>query len=315
MAKVVILEGPDGSGKTTLAKSLVERGWEYRHEGLPPGNVSIVSHYLKILMDSLESPNNVVHDRLWLGERIYGPICRGVDLLTETGETLFDRLESSRMIQQYICIPNWETVKENHQKKTNDYVKSTDQLEQIYEGYLSYACSVKPHYMFDYTIGDSPSLVEDRWEYKHYPLPAGTIGSPTAKYLFIGDVPNHSTIDIPFFSTSGSSGYLNEAIKRAGIKEYDLALSNAYPPPLQKPIKPHDPYIIIENLPLLQHVFLMGNVAKNWWLRRTALDKNPSGRDIHVHYIKHPSYMKRFMGCNPNVMANVIKEMLNGVSN
>ena len=37
--KVVVLEGPDGGGKTALANELVRHGYTYHHEGPPPKNV------------------------------------------------------------------------------------------------------------------------------------------------------------------------------------------------------------------------------------------------------------------------------------
>jgi hypothetical protein len=70
---VIILEGPDGSGKSTLAAELGGA----RHEG-PPGDTDLFRHYQR----KLQEEAYVVHDRLFHGELVYGPVMRGRSRLT-----------------------------------------------------------------------------------------------------------------------------------------------------------------------------------------------------------------------------------------
>ncbi len=44
MGRVVILEGPDGSGKTTLAKELVKSGFTYKHMGVPDEGTDLMAN-------------------------------------------------------------------------------------------------------------------------------------------------------------------------------------------------------------------------------------------------------------------------------
>ena len=69
----LVIEGPDGAGKTTLAQALCASGYAYRHEGPPPPTVPALRYYAGILA-RLEQPTLL--DRFHLGELVYGPIVR-----------------------------------------------------------------------------------------------------------------------------------------------------------------------------------------------------------------------------------------------
>jgi len=298
MGRIVILEGPDGGGKTTLARQLVEQyGFYYKHEGPPAPYRDNIAYYLSILNEAIEALYNTVFDRCWLGEMIYGPIFRGIDTIGEKGLKLFLRLHNSKYIYQYIVWPNKETLLVNYREKMNDstdYVKGVENLNKVIELYEK-----TPFKTYNYEVNKVEDIIYDLRNDKST-LPIGTIGSTSAKYLFIGDKPNHHTIDVPFFAITNSSGYFNEALELAKIKECDLALSNAY----SLSGKPHSLSIIIDKLPKLETIFLMGNIAKEWYYSQH--------KEFPCVNINHPSYLRRFHGHNPQIMADIIKESLNG---
>ena len=67
MFSELIIEGPDQSGKTTLAKALAKRlGWEYVHMTKPPVDFNYLEGYLH------ECSRARVHDRFHLGAVVYG---------------------------------------------------------------------------------------------------------------------------------------------------------------------------------------------------------------------------------------------------
>lgn len=75
----IIIEGPDGAGKTTLAKQLAFlTGKAYHHEGPPPQGVDVFQHYMSLLVRN----EPTVFDRLFEGENVYGPILRGATRLS-----------------------------------------------------------------------------------------------------------------------------------------------------------------------------------------------------------------------------------------
>lgn len=316
MGKVIILEGPDGGGKSTIAKKLVEHGFHYTHEGPPPEGVDLIAHYLRKLNDSIEAPYDVVHDRLYLGEMVYGPIFRGQDRLGIEGLKLFSRLHASKVIHQYICCPSRETLKKNYDAKLlepDDYVKGFDNLWKVYDKYIDLFSSPSfPElcncFWFNYEENTCEAIL-GQLRRPMINLPNGTIGRIDAKYLFIADTPNHPSIDVPFFAITGSSGYFNKALELAGIHELDLAISNAYGPSAQSHLLSE----ILENLPKVKYIFTMGRVAQDWicWEDQRDDSLRPG---ITVIPIPHPSYLKRFKGHNPQVMADLIKEKLNGVT-
>lgn len=311
MNRIVILEGPDGAGKTTLANELVVKyGFRYKHEGPPPISADLHAHYLKVLNESIESPFDTVHDRLWLGERIYGPVARGLDRLGPEGQKLILRLHTSKQIKMLICLPKLKAVKENYVRKLetgHDYLQSPEKLVKVFQSYCHWLYNYgNMGELYDYTKDFSISKLLDSFD-PHSVLPSGTVGSRLAKYLFIGDRPNHLTIDVPFHAVDGSSGYFNRALELANIAEPDVAISNAFGPgKLTSPIK-HSLRSMIDKLPHLTNIFLMGKNAQEWFSNSVM-----SPQDLHlrdVHNLPHPSYLKRFYGANPKVLAKMIKDI------
>lgn len=313
MGKVIILEGPDGGGKTTLARELEKRGWVYKHEGPPPLGRDQIAYYLERLNESIESENNIVHDRLWLGERIYGRIARNNDTVGAEGQRLFLRLHTSKRIRQYICLPGMSIALKNYYRKLkdpNDYLKSTDKFIKIYKLYNDWwrmnGFSVD---LFDYQNNSVDDILNR--EFLDDPLPRGTVGNPNAKYLFIGDKPNHPTIDVPFHALNGSSGYFNQAVRLTGINEENLAVSNARDPKENW----HNALLMLESLHNIKYVFLMGGIAQDWWNRSRNLVFSDKISKLKIYSIEHPSYLKRFHGNNPQLMADRIRGCLNGDTN
>lgn len=111
--RLVVIEGPDSAGKSTLAKQLQELfGFGYHHEGPPPPDTAPLLYYQVRLFDAMLealSTKGVVLDRFALGERVYGPILRGTDNLGDAGWNKVDRCLQAVDAVQVVCLPPYET--------------------------------------------------------------------------------------------------------------------------------------------------------------------------------------------------------------
>lgn len=103
---VLVLEGPDGAGKTTLAEALVERyDAHYVHRTWHKG-IDVWDHHLEALIIANERSHEqlVIIDRLHLSEQIYGRIYRGVAQQTHNVRC-FDRVLLKLAAINVMCVP------------------------------------------------------------------------------------------------------------------------------------------------------------------------------------------------------------------
>ena len=85
--KKVIIEGPDGSGKTTLANELAGRlGVKVFHSG---GPVTTKSELIERIEDQLSQRNCIIDRCSVFSEPIYGLMLRGKSLLSEKDFTYY----------------------------------------------------------------------------------------------------------------------------------------------------------------------------------------------------------------------------------
>ncbi len=101
----IIIEGPDGAGKTTLAKGFKE--YEYHHEGPPSLGYNLLQYYTNLL----EQADNTIFDRHALSELVYGPLLRGGSRVTlKEVANLYQKASADRLI---ICLPHPEVCEAN----------------------------------------------------------------------------------------------------------------------------------------------------------------------------------------------------------
>lgn len=150
MRSHIIIEGPDGAGKTKLARTLCfALGMDYHHEGPPPIGARPGEHYLKVL-NNTHKPT--VFDRFHLGEIIYGPLLRGAGGLNPGEVRDLNWASAIRGGQVILCLPPWETCLANTRVK-EELIKSELMLQAAYDGWV--ALSRNPVLftgrVFDYT--------------------------------------------------------------------------------------------------------------------------------------------------------------------
>jgi adenylate kinase family enzyme len=156
--EVIILEGPDGSGKTTLGRRLSQI------HGFPLVKREKQDAYLWVIseLSSWSLSGLKIYDRFALvSEYIYGPLRRdGVqpefDLKFPPTEEMMERFLQDALI--IYCRPSVDTIIRNVKETTQpkDIEGITMGAITAYDEWFSHA----PHYLFDYTSDSPESLSE-----------------------------------------------------------------------------------------------------------------------------------------------------------
>ena len=71
---MLIVEGMDGVGKTTLVDYFVLNGMKKHHFDYDVNNMDLITKYMQILK---EDTSHLVLDRSFISEMVYGPVLRG----------------------------------------------------------------------------------------------------------------------------------------------------------------------------------------------------------------------------------------------
>ncbi|GAA3168664.1 MULTISPECIES: hypothetical protein [Streptomyces] len=69
----LVLEGPDGVGKSTLAQRLSLHGFRVIHSPRTPDHLDLATRYREILSGA----GRILFDRCFVSELVYGPLYRG----------------------------------------------------------------------------------------------------------------------------------------------------------------------------------------------------------------------------------------------
>ena len=163
---MIILEGPDGSGKSTLVDRLVKEfdlplaPRACTSEGGPVTNLSgwtemDLSHRLRLGKPSL-------HDRYPLiSEMVYGPICRGRVAVHFDNPMWYSRqmAKLSRVAVVVWCLPSATRVRNNVQGGPKHMSGVAENIDKIYGGYVAMRA------MWPRLMNLSPIECQVSWDY------------------------------------------------------------------------------------------------------------------------------------------------------
>ena len=163
---IVVLEGPDGAGKTFLAEHLREKfGLAYHREGPPPvPRDRLALHYTGVLfnavMDKMGGGKGTVLDRFALSQSIYGPVYRGEDDFAEELAYLGKTLRRIGALQ-VLCLPPLEMARACWSHRAGlgeEMIVREDQWLEVYRRYE--AARDTQDFVHDWTCEDSLGRLE-----------------------------------------------------------------------------------------------------------------------------------------------------------
>lgn len=309
MNGLIVLEGPDGSGKTTLAKFLEERyGAVYFHQSYHK-DWDIFDYFTGRLMEAsrIASERLVVMDRLWISELVYGAVYRGGSRWPLIGR-MVDRVILKHAGIYVFCLTAPETAAARHEQlkaergemfsSGADKVASAFVNVSIGDG-LPVIADVgggpmisRPDVM-TYTIGTDGKDISlfltrllpkmEAWQVQQY-APAltprqnvlGHLG--IADTLFVGDKVNQKVpgLEWPFYEYGNCSLHLAKALAAAGWPEMRGMWTNANG----------------------QDDHLKALLEAKKWRRIVALGVAAADRlselGVQFHLADHPQYNRRF---------------------
>lgn len=127
----VFICGPDGAGKTTLAKKLAkEWGLNYKHFCRP--SVDEVNNQQQMYIDAILAEDNVIFDRNWICAKVYGEVMRNTVEITaaEIAAIELAALAAGPCLLIH-CTDNTDKLWERCNERGEEYVTARSQLHTI----------------------------------------------------------------------------------------------------------------------------------------------------------------------------------------
>ena len=281
--KILVLEGPDGAGKTTLANQLVAQDplRKVVHNGPPKPNENLFETYTNQILAASRGSIPVIFDRLHFGELVYGQVIRKKSLIGYEGISALTRLIRAAGGDLVLCLPPYVLAKDNWKKraaKNVEYVLKDQDYHRIYTAYKNLIKYDHPR-IYNYLVHE---FKEPFGEERNY-IP-DVVGTRHARWLLVGDQTSRGKI--PFHDKQGCSAFLTKCLYRAGFNPWALAFVNARTPEgnitgLNR---------VIESLPRHARTISLGSVANNICDQQHLVHQN----------LPHPQYIKRFRASEVN---------------
>jgi hypothetical protein len=300
--RVTIFEGPDGGGKSYAARDFAAAtNARLVHCGPFPGvTKGLARLYVEAMLPALLGYEDVVLDRCWLSEPIYGAVMRGGRCrLTAADVRMLERVALRCGAQVVLCHPGFEACREAYvARRCEEYLERTEQLEQVCAAYDEVTTAL-PLLLYSYRERRALPALDGLGGQPH-PLASASAGSLAAPVVLVGEAlaarkDHDPLLQLPFvsFSGAGCSRWLTDQLEAAGADEEQLLWLNA------------DDKLFNEVLHTAPRRLVVGlGLAAGSRLAQV----DASGVD-RFEVIGHPQHAKRFHHRVPYRLVTLLKEV------
>lgn len=277
---IIILEGPDGGGKTTLAETLRSRLQNDRmthvvkhgpYKGVASEDLCKI--YFRSMSQALTYDDNVIMDRSWLSEPIYGQVYRkGENRIDMPRWRMLERVALSRGAVVIQCQPDYEDCAKTFLHRHEDeYLDTLGQLKEVYDAYellQQHTCLPVIHY--DYTRDPPEDLFAQLVNKSYTNKSSGGGCFREGNILMLCDKGPRTNVKssaaiVPFINFLGNDGpsrMLAETLEREGVTEDQVYWINTQ----SYQGTPTDASFISMLKP--KKIFALGNNAYTWALNK-----------------------------------------------
>jgi hypothetical protein len=234
---VVILEGPDGSGKSTLKEALFKH-----YDFVEPIPKTLPTHKTTETMCgenasalnlAIYNGKNVVLDRGWMSEDIYSKVLRrGPSRFTVAHRAMFERMALTAGVVVVLCNPGASTIIRNLSERGDEHIRDIGTINQVIDEYKNFDLLTSlPIIDYNYRTMDLGAILEDVWDKQE--------GGHTGKSLFgngyadtlivVKPDSDKPQVYVPMVSWGiGTKGYeITHSIANTGLRESELAWTTA----------------------------------------------------------------------------------------
>lgn len=132
---IFIIEGPDGSGKTTLAETLsTQTGYPIIHRTQPKSDEE-KAEMMESYIDVIKSGRNAIFDRCWYSEMVYGPVMRDTSVISYGQMQYLESILSKVGALIIYCTDVPEVLWQRATRRGEDYITDYATFLEICNGF------------------------------------------------------------------------------------------------------------------------------------------------------------------------------------